>query len=142
MGNLLRLIGAAPFHSIHAFLSQHNCMSLPKSFFNVLSSTGGLDDVGNLLRLIGAAPFDSSHTFRKAIREPFAASVAAAAAAVQPHNAAGAVMSTVTSNGTSDVITYGRAERDGVRRLLALLQPLMWRSNKEAAAADHPLPPR
>jgi hypothetical protein len=104
---------------------------------------GGLDDVGNLLRLIGAAPFDSSHTFRRAIREPFAASVAAAEAAQQHHEQQ--QHDTLDDNVTCDVTAaaaYGRAQRDGVRRLLALLQPLMWRSNKEAAAADHPLPPR
>jgi hypothetical protein len=110
-------------------------------------SAGGLDDVGNLLRLIGAAPFDSSHTFRRAIREPFAASVAAAEAAQQyhEHQQQQQQHDVLGDNVTCDVTTsavYGKAERDGVRRLLALLQPLMWRSNKEAAAADHPLPPR
>lgn len=37
---------------------------------------------------------------------------------------------------------YRRRERDGVRRLLALLQPLMWRTSKAVADLDHPLPPR
>jgi hypothetical protein len=110
-------------------------------FHVLLPAAGGLDDVGNLLRLIGAAPFDSSSTFRRAIREPFAASLAAAAAAQQHHEQRDYVTLDVTSNITSNAV-YGRAQRDGVRRLLALLQPLMWRSNKEAAAADHPLPPR
>jgi hypothetical protein len=108
-----------------------------------LAIAGGLDDVGNLLRLIGAMPFDSSHTFRRAIREPFAASVAAAEAA-QQHHEQQQQQDALGDNVRSDVTAavYGRAQRDGVRRLLALLQPLMWRSNKEAAAADHPLPPR
>jgi hypothetical protein len=117
------------------------CMLLP--LHAAAAAAGGLDDVGNLLRLIGASPFDSSHTFRRAIREPFAASIAAAAvaaAAAQQHAADNVHDNAAIAGG--QVVSYGRVERDGVRRLLALLQPLMWRSNKEAAAADHPLPPR
>lgn len=37
---------------------------------------------------------------------------------------------------------YGYREREGVRRVMALLQPLMWRTSKAVADEDHPLPPR
>lgn len=104
-----------------------------EAFVIVVSLAGGLEDVGNLLRLIGAAPFDTTYTFRKAIHEPFHASATAAAAALQDQHQQCVMPATPQ---------YRRRHRDGVRRLLSLLQPLMWRSNKEAAAADHPLPPR
>jgi len=85
--------------------------------------------------------------FKSSIAQPFTRSVAAAEAAVA---AAAAADDDDDDGDVADLSPpsaaagqwYGRAERDGVRRLLALLQPLMWRSNKMTSALDHPLPPR
>eukprot|EP00775_Hariotina_reticulata_P011459 gene11459-11605_t len=83
--------------------------------------------------LLQACPFNSPAVFKAAIAQPFARSVAAAEAAVA---------APLPPPGRQQQRRYGWAEREGVRRLLALLQPLMWRSNKKTSALDHPLPPR
>jgi hypothetical protein len=73
-----------------------------------------------------------------------AAAAAAAAGAGGSDTPAAAAAAAAVMGAVTEALTprYKCQERDGVRRLLALLQPLMWRTSKAVADLDHPLPPR
>jgi hypothetical protein len=143
----------------------HLCMQQHLPAAAAPSLAGGLDDVASLLRLVGAEPFNDDRIFKHVVAEPFKASAGAAEAALRceqqqqqqqqvavtskdagtQQSDGGCLLSSDTAKAAGPATMqqyYGATARDGVRRLLALLQPLMWRSSKESAAADHPLPPR
>ena len=112
-----------------------------------------------------ASPFIYTTSFMHLVAEPFKASAGEAGVALRcgrqqgqrqhvavtskdagtQQSDGGCLLSSDTAKAAGPATMqqyYGATARDGVRRLLALLQPLMWRSSKESAAADHPLPPR
>jgi hypothetical protein len=163
VGNLLRLINASPFHETSVFRA-----AIERPFYASVEAAAaalaadtpdtaaaaaagqlqglanvGLDRCDSDEEGVGVRLSDASAAAAAAAGQGngvgLASPPAAAAAAAGGGDAAAALMGAV-----SEALTprYKRQERDGVRRLLALQQPLMWRTSKAVADLDHPLPPR
>jgi hypothetical protein len=139
IGNLLRLINASPFHEAHVFRSaiEHPFKKSVEAAAAALAAAATAAEPG-----VAAAAAGSEDADRDGMSTdpplPTAAAVDADDADGKPltGSTAGALLLEVLAP------RYRRRERDGVRRLLALLQPLMWRTSKAVADLDHPLPPR
>lgn len=171
VGNLLRLINASPFHESYSFRSaiEHPFYASVEAAAAASDKSGqqprstapgsvaddddddhghaGFGDDDESFDAMDCCPADAGAGGTDAM----AIGGARAAQPLPSDSAAAAAAGARAADGASPVVTalsaalaprYGRHERDGVRRLMALLQPLMWRTSKAVADMDHPLPPR
>jgi len=153
VGNLLRLINASPFDETPVFRS-----AIERPFYeSVEAAAAALSTAGAARPGSTSAPAADSDDEAFPVGEldslgaegdcmlvdgwlQAAGAAGGAAEAAQTPAAAGDQAPVLTALAKALAPRYRR--RDGVRRLLALLQPLMWRTSKAVADLDHPLPPR